>query len=429
MAEKQIYVAMSADLIHHGHLNIIKEAQKLGRVTVGVLTDQAVASYKRLPYLSFEQRSTIVANLKGVDRVVPQETLDYAPNLRTYRPDYVVHGDDWRSGVQAATRQHVIDVLAEWGGRLVEIPYTPGISSTQLNKVLRQVGTTPEVRMRRLRRLISSKELVRVIEAHSGMTGLLIEKLQISVDHRVREFDGIWASSFTSAASMGRPRTDAVDVTARLASLNDILEVTTKPIIFDAVGGGDAQQFRLTVRTLERHGVSAAVLDEAAVREEPPVAALCNRITTGKRAQITEGFMIVAGLDLTNSSGEGSNSLARASAYIEAGADALLLNCGQTPAAMLSSFCGDFRGLARQVPLFARTAGQETWDETQMTQVGVKLVIYGDHLLLSAYPAMREVARSILREGHARDCALQCAPADEIIELTEPPETTDGSES
>ena len=227
---------------------------------------------------------------------------------------------------------------------------------------------------------------------------------------------------------MGRARTDALDVTARLASLNDILEVTTKPILFDAGGGGDAQQFRLTVRTLERHGVSAAALDESAVREDQRVAALCNRTTSGKRAQITEEFMIVAGLDVSDSGGEAGDPLVRAAAYVEAGADALLLRCGRMTAAKLSSFCGDFRSLARQVPLFARATGEAAWDEAAMAEAGVKLVIYADHLLLSAYPAMREAAGAILRDGHARDCAVQPAPATEIMELIEPPEAVTGSE-
>jgi len=416
MAEKHVYVAMSADLIHHGHLNIIAEAQKHGRVTVGVLTDEAVASYKRLPYLSFEQRSLIVANLKGVDKVVPQSTLDYMPNLRALKPDYVVHGDDWRSGVQATTRQRVINVLAEWGGELVEVPYTAGISSTQLNKALRQVGTTPEVRMGRLRRLLAAKDLVRVIEAHNGLSGLLVERLQISVDHRLREFDGIWASAFTTAAATGRPGAAALDLSARMAALNDILEVTTKPLLFDSGNGADAGQFRLAVRTLERHGISAAVLDEATLDRDDPVASLCERITSGKRAQITEDFMVVTSLDLA-AAGE---PLARARAYLEAGADALLLR-GAADGAALAAFCAAYRQLDKPAPLCALTSDGAEWDETVLAAAGIKLVIYGDQLLRSAYPAMREVAESILRHGHTRDATELCAPAAEIEELVQTP--------
>ena len=112
--KKTVYVGMSADLIHPGHLNILKNARELGSVTVGLLTDHAIASYKRLPFMTYEQRKQVIENIKGVDRVVAQETLDYVPNLRKYKPDIVVHGDDWKEGVQRKTRQQVIDALAEW---------------------------------------------------------------------------------------------------------------------------------------------------------------------------------------------------------------------------------------------------------------------------------------------------------------------------
>lgn len=168
---------MSADLARPGHLNIIKRASALGAVTIGLLTDAAIASYKRLPYMSFEQRKEVVENLKGVDRVVPQETLDYVPNLRLYRPDFVVHGDDWREGVQRDVGDAVIEALAQWGGELVEIPYTKGISSTQLNQALKEIGTTPDLRRNKLRRLLHAKPLVRLMEAHNGLTGLIVENI------------------------------------------------------------------------------------------------------------------------------------------------------------------------------------------------------------------------------------------------------------
>ena len=262
MNAKTVYCGMSADLIHHGHLNIIHEAMKLGEVTVGVLTDEAIASYKRLPYLTYEQRAEIVANIKGVAQVIPQTTLDYVPNLEKLKPDYVVHGDDWLTGVQKETRQRVIDCIAKWGGKVVDIPYTPGISSTVLNAEVREIGTTPEIRQRMLRRLIAAKPIVRIMESHSGLTGLIIEKTKVKVNNKTEEFDGMWASSLTDSTSKGKPDIEAVDLTTRLHGLNDALECTTKPVIFDGDTGGKIEHFVFTVRTLERLGVSAIIIED-----------------------------------------------------------------------------------------------------------------------------------------------------------------------
>src|SRR5690625_1584273 len=259
---KMVYIGMSADLIHPGHLNIINEGRKLGEVVVGLLTDEAIASYKRLPFLSFEQRRVVVENIKGVSRVVPQRTLDYVPNLRELRPDYVVHGDDWRTGVQKDTRQRVIDALKEWGGELVEVPYTPGISSTKLNQGLKEIGTTPEIRMKRLSRLIRAKPIVRLIEVHSGLTGLIAEHISVDVDVVKQEFDGMCASSLTDSTAKGNPDIEAVDLSSRLQTLQDVLEVTTKPIVYDGDTGGRPEHFVYTVRSLERSGISAVIIED-----------------------------------------------------------------------------------------------------------------------------------------------------------------------
>ncbi|WP_292365403.1 MULTISPECIES: isocitrate lyase/phosphoenolpyruvate mutase family protein [unclassified Methanoculleus] len=244
--DKIVYVGMSADIIHPGHLNVIRRAAELGKVTVGVLTDAAIASYKRLPYMTFAQRKEVVASLKGVDRVVPQEQLDYVPNLLKYRPDYVVHGDDWQEGVQKYVRQAVIDTLATWGGQLVEIPYTRGISSTQLNHALKNNGTTPDLRRNKLRRLLDAKPIVRLLEAHNGLTGLIVENIGINTEKGKKEFDGIWASSLTESTAKGKPDIEAVDVSARVSTLNDLIEVTTKPIVYDADTGGKPEHFQYT---------------------------------------------------------------------------------------------------------------------------------------------------------------------------------------
>ena len=260
---KKVYCAMSADILHFGHLNIIKHAAKLGDLTVGVLTDEAIASYKRLPTLNYEVRSKTVESIKGVSKVIPQNTLDYSENLTKIKPDFVVHGDDWKSGVQSAIRQKVIDLISDWGGKLIEPKYTEGISSTKINNEIKKLGTTPNIRLGRLRRLINSKKIVRILESHSGLTGLIIENTSFKDEFGVNnEFDGMWSSSLTDSTSKGKPDIEQVDLTTRLHGINDILECTTKPIIYDGDTGGQPEHFQFTVRTLERLGVSAIIIED-----------------------------------------------------------------------------------------------------------------------------------------------------------------------
>ena len=252
---KTIYVGMSADLIHPGHMNVLKEASKYGKLIVGLLTDKAIASYKRLPALTYEQRKEVVESIKYVNHVVPQYTLDYTDNLNRYKPNYVLHGDDWKDGVQKDIRQRVINTLSKWEGKLIEVPYTKGISSTQLHNSLKEIGTTPEIRQKKLKRLIENKPIVRILEAHNGLTGIIAE----NVSYKNYEFDGIWMSSLTDSTAKGKPDIELID---RYSTLNDILEVTTKPIILDGDTGGKPEHFAFTVKTLERLGVSAIIIED-----------------------------------------------------------------------------------------------------------------------------------------------------------------------
>lgn len=235
---KKVYVAMSADIIHHGHLNVIQEARKLGQVVVGLHTDEVICEYFRNPFLKYEERKQVVENIKGVCKVIPQDTLDQVPNLLREKPDYVVHGDDWKEGIQKALRERVISTLKEWGGELVEVKYTEGVSITKLDETITQLGTTPQVRMKKLRNLLSFKGHVRILEAHNGLTGLIAEKAKIEQNNKIKEFDGMWISSLCDSTAKGKPDIELVDLTSRLNTINDILEVTTKPIILDGDTGG-----------------------------------------------------------------------------------------------------------------------------------------------------------------------------------------------
>lgn len=426
---KQVYVGMSADMIHPGHLNIIKEAAKLGEVTVGVLTDQAIASYKRLPYLDFEQRRIIVENLKGVSHVVSQETLDYRPNLRQLKPDYVVHGDDWASGVQQQTRQQVIDTLAEWGGRLVEIPYTKGISSTQINQALKEVGTTPEIRLRQLRRLLNAKRIVRVIEAHSGLSGLIVEHTNVVIDGQKREFDCMWASSLTDSTSKGKPDIEAVDITARMSNINDLLEVTTKPIIFDGDTGGKTEHFVFTVKTLERLGVSAVIIEDKiglkknslfgtdVHQEQDTIELFSAKIKAGKQAQVTDAFMIIARVESLILKAGLEDALARAKAYIDAGADGIMIHSKEKTPDEILEFATRYSQFEKRVPLVVVPSSYDTITEDELADAGINVVIYANQLLRSAYPAMVETATSILTHKRAFEARPNMMSIKEILHL------------
>lgn len=426
---KTVYIAMSADLIHPGHLNIIKTALKYGEVTVGVLTDEAIASYKRLPYMSYEQRAIIVENLKGVVKVIPQETLDYVPNLRELRPDYVVHGDDWKTGVQRETRQRVLDALNEWGGELIEPSYTPGISSTVLNKSLKEIGTTPDIRLRRLRRLLHAKPLIRVMEAHSGLSGVIVEKCQVPKNGKLHEFDAMWLSSLTDSTSKAKPDIECVDLTSRLNTVNDILEVTTKPIIYDGDSGGLPEHFVFTVRSLERLGVSAVIIedkkglkqnsliDSGNSQKQDDIENICYKIKAGKSAQVTDDFMIIARCESLIMGAGMEDALKRVDAYIRAGADGIMIHSKEKTPDEIFQFCQNYKKLEKRVPLVVVPSTYSQVTEQELQEHGVNVVIYANQLLRSAYPAMKKTAESILEHGRAQEADANCMPIKEILTL------------
>ena len=429
LGDKIVYVGMSADIIHPGHLNIIRRAAELGKVTVGVLTDSAIASYKRLPYMTYEQRKEIIEGLKGVDRVVPQEQLDYVPNLLKYHPDYVVHGDDWQEGVQKYVRQAVIDTLATWGGQLVEVPYTRGISSTQLNHALKNNGTTPDLRRNKLRRLLDAKPIVRLLEAHNGLTGLIVENIAIDTEKGRREFDGIWASSLTESTAKGKPDIEAVDVSARVATLNDLIEVTTKPIVYDADTGGKPEHFQYTVRTLERLGVSAAIIEDKiglkknsllgndVVQHQDSIEDFANKISAGKKAQVTNDFMIIARIESLILDKGLDDALERARAYINAGADGILIHSRAKTPDDIFTFCTEYKHFSRRVPLFVVPTTYNSVTEDELVEAGVDVVIYANHLIRAAYPAMVETAKSILIHQRSLEVDSMLIPIKETLEL------------
>lgn len=426
---KTVYVGMSADLVHPGHLNVLKKAQELGEVTVGLLTDEAIASYKRVPFMEFEQRQQVIENIKGVSKVIPQTTLDYVPNLEAMKPDYVVHGDDWKNGVQRQTRQRVIDTLAQWGGELVEVPYTKGISSTQLNKALKEIGTTPELRLKSLRRMLKVKPLLRFLDIHNALSGLIIENTTIDTPDGKREFDGMWGSSLTDSTAKGKPDIEAVDVSARMTTLNEVLEVTTKPIIYDADTGGQTEHFKFTVKTLERHGVSAAIIEDKTglkknslfgndvAQTQDTIEGFCHKIREGKKAQTTDDFMIIARIESLILDKGIDDAFTRAKAYLEAGADGIMIHSRQKDPAEIFEFCRLYNTLDDRKPLVAVPSSYNTVTEEELQEHGVNIVIYANQLLRSAYPAMMKTAKSILEHHRSAECDADMLPIKDILEL------------
>ena len=428
--KKLVYIGMSADLIHQGHLNIIHEGLKLGEVTIGLLTDEAIAGYKRLPLIAFNERKLIVENLKGVAKVIPQNTLDYVPNLKELKPDFVIHGDDWKTGVQKEVRQRVIDTLAEWGGELVEPNYTEGISSTDLISAVKAQGITPGKRMKTLRRLIGVKPIVRILEAHNGLTGLIAEKTQIKKDGRTIEFDGIWESSLTDSTAKGKPDTELVDFSSRFSTIEEILEVTTKPMIVDGDTGGRIDHFKFRVKTLERLGVSAIIIEDkigdkrnslfgtTVPQEQDSIDHFSQKIHEGKKSQVTEEFMIIARVESLILQKGMDDALLRSKAYIKAGADGIMIHSKNKDGKEIIEFCNHFKKFDQRVPLIVVPSTYAHMTENELMDLGVNVVIYANHLLRSAYPSMVNAAKSLLENSRGMEASNDyCMSIKEIITL------------
>jgi len=423
--EKVVYTALCADFLHSGHMNIINKSKALGKLIVGVLTDEAIASYKRVPVIPFDLRISLVKNIKGVWKVVPQHTLDYTDNLRKYKPDIVTNGDDWRIGVQKETRQKVINVLKEWNGKLVEIPYTKGISSTLIIEDFRKNGITPEQRMNMLRRLINIKPIVRVLEAHNGLSALVVENTKV----KGKEFHAIWESSLTDSSSKGKPDIELVSMDSRVHTINEILEVTTKPIIVDVDTGGQIDHFKHMVRTLERLGVSAIIVEDkkfpkinslmpGAKHRQDNILDFCKKIREGKKAQITNDFMIFARIESFIAGKNVRDALTRAFAYIAAGADGIMIHSKEKNPKQIIEFCKEYKKFKKKVPLIAVPTSYNTITEKELKKLGVNVVIYANHLLRCSYKSMKEVAKQILKDSKSKGVDKDCCSVKELFELT-----------
>lgn len=426
---KKVYLGLTGDIIHPGIINIIKVGATYGDVIVGLLTDRAIANHKRIPYLTYEQRKKVVENIKGVSKVVPQDEWSYLPNLEKIKPDYIVHGDDWKNTSASKIRDDVFALMKRIGGQVIEIPYTKGIDSSALADNMKNIGTTPEIRMKTLRRLIEAKPVVRIMEAHSGLSGLIIENIEIEKEDGIHRYDGMWSSSLTDSTSKGKPDIEAVDLTTRLQGLTDILECTTKPIIYDGDTGGKAEHFVFTVRTLERNGVSAVIIEDKvglkknslfgteALQELAPVEDFCHKIAEGKKAQVTKEFMIIARLEELIAGCTVDEALDRAFAYVKAGADGVMIHSKEKSGEDIKEFCARFRTEYAHIPIVLVPTTYNQFTEKELAGWGANVIIYANHMLRASYPAMYNVAETILKAERSLEANELCMPIKQILEL------------
>tara|TARA_B100001287_G_C22682126_1_gene531084 strand:+ start:180 stop:1490 length:1311 start_codon:yes stop_codon:yes gene_type:complete len=427
---KIVYVALSADLLHHGHMNVISKASQLGDVVIGLLTDKAIAKYKRLPHLDYKKRELIVRNIKGVVKVVPQDSMNHKKNLKKIKPNFVVHGDDWKQGIQSKDRKEVIETLKEWGGELVEVPYTQGIDSSSINQSIKNIGTTPNIRLSQLRRLLEAKEIITLNEVHNGLSGIITETANIKTEEQFFEFDGMWSSSLTDSTAKGMPDIEAVDISSRLSTVNQIFEVTTKPMIFDGDTGGKTEIFNFTVKSLERTGISAVVIEDkiglkknSLIGNEVPqsqdsVENFQEKISSGKKSQITKDFMIIARVESLILEKGMEDAITRAHAYTEAGADAIMIHSRNKEPDEIFEFCSKFKKLDNQTPLMVVPSSFNSVHVNNWKEKGVRIVCHANHMLRSAYPAMLKTALSILQNGRSKEASDEnCMPIKEILEL------------
>jgi phosphoenolpyruvate phosphomutase len=430
--KKIVYIAVSTDVVHNGHINIIEEGAKYGEVVIGLLTDEAIATYKRIPILDYAAREKIFSNIKNVHRVVKQKSLDYTQNLRELQPNYVLHGDDWKTGIQSLIREKVINLLKEWNGELIEVPYTKGVSGTAISDIYKPAVNTPDYRRALLKRMIQTKPYVRAMEASNGLSGLIVENTKIEDEKTttIKEFDAMWVSSLCDSTFKGKPDIELVDVTSRINTINEIMEVTTKPIIVDGDTGGKIEHFAYNVKTLERLGVSAVIIEDKTglkknslfgtdVKQElADPEEFASKIHAGKVAQATREFMIIARLESLIAGKSIADAIERAKIYINAGSDGIMIHSKEKSGKDVFEFIERFREFSKDIPVVVVPTTYCQFTEEELHDRGANVIIYANHLLRSAYPAMLNTAKCILENNRSKEAVEKyCMPINEVLEL------------
>ena len=426
---KTVYTVFCTDVIHEGHKNIIEQARKYGRVVVGALSDKAAIRFNRFPTVPLEERVRMYQALDGVDEVIIQDDFMYDEVIEKLHPDYVMHGDNWKEGPEKAIRDNVVNLLKKYGGELIEIGYTYNPTVKKIDRQLIEKLAMPEYRRKRLRQLLGLTPIVKVMEAHSGLTGLIVEKTVVEHDGRLDQFDAMWVSSLCDSTAKGKPDIELVDMSSRLRTIDDIMEVTTKPIILDGDTGGLSEHFVYNVRTLERMGVSAVIIEDKTglkknslfgtevEQTQADIKEFCAKIRGGKEAQLTDDFMIIARCESLILEQGMEDALTRCFAYVEAGADGIMIHSRKKDPAEILAFCDEFRKKDTKTPIVVVPSSFNTITEEELARHGVNIVIYANQLTRSAFPAMQETARDILRYHRAKEVDDRLMPIKEIITL------------
>lgn len=426
---KKVYTCFCTDVIHDGHLNIIEEAHKLGKVIIGALSDEALIRYNRFPTKNLQERIKMYEALDGVDEVVVQDDMLYDDIISKIKPDYVIHGDNWSNGPETALRESAVRALEKTGGELVEISYTRNAEVQKVDRILKEKLSMPEYRRRRLRQLVKMCPVVKTLEVHSGLTGIIAEKTVVARDGKLDQFDAMWVSSLCDSTAKGKPDIELVDMSSRLRTIDDVMEVTTKPIILDGDTGGLTEHFVYNVRTLERMGVSAVIIEDKTglkknslfgtevVQTQDTIENFCQKIRAGKNAQLTDEFMIIARIESLILEQGMEDALARAFAYVKAGADGIMIHSRKKDPAEIFEFCDKFRAEDKETPIVVVPTSFNSVTEEELSEHGVNIVIYANQLTRSAFPAMQNTAMEILTNHRALEVDSKLMPFKEIITL------------
>ena len=427
--KKTIYLSLTADTIHHGHMKLLEKARTYGDITIGLMSSKAVAEYKRIPYLNFEQRKRILINFIGVKKIVRQETWDYSKNVKKYKPDYLIHGDDWKSGPQKEIREKIIKALKSYGGKLIEIPYTKGVSSSALTEDLNTNYTTTDLRRGSLRRLLEVKKISRFLEAHSPLSALVGEKTSYENKGKKYSFDGFWSSSLTDSTVMGKPDNESLDFTQRLQTIDQIFEVTTKPLIMDGDTGGKSEHFEMKVKSAERLGISALIIEDkkglkknsllsdTSLQIQEDKNKFAEKIQIGKKAQTSDEFMIFARIESFILGKNIKDALTRAYTYVDAGADGIMIHSKSSDPKEIFEFSNKFRKVYKTIPLVSVPSSYNHVKENVLKENGFNIVIYANHMLRASYPSMENVARTILKNSRSKESDNQLLSIKKILNL------------
>ena len=428
---KKVYTCFCTDMIHDGHLNIIREARKYGEVIIGVLSDEAMVRFNRFPGISFQERCRMIQELDGISQVVVQKDIMYDNIIHELRPDYVIHGDNWKEGPMKAIRDNVVKLLASYGGELIDIPYTYSENVRRLDAKMKEKLSMPEYRRKRLKQLIKLCPVVKALEVHSGLTGLIAEKTVVANDGELDQFDAMWISSLCDSTAKGKPDIELVDITSRFRTIDDVMEVTTKPIIFDGDTGGLTEHFVYTVRSLERMGVSAIIIEDKTglkknslfgtdvVQNQDTSEHKREKISDGKAKQLTDEFMSIARIESLILEQGMEDALRRARAYVAAGADGIMIHSRKTDPAEILQFCDLFRSEDQETPIVVVPSSFHSVTEEELAEHGVNIVIYANQLTRSAFPAMEQTAKEILKYHRAQEADERLMPIKNIISLIE----------